>query len=148
MKTIYSVIFLPCLIILLLVTPVIGSSDDWVEFGRLTNGDVFLYNKVRIKHRTKDIVQVWDKCVYSDEGRETEIQEKRKRGSSTEGYDNLSNTMSLIEIDCKKQMSQFLSITDYDTDGKILFNHSYDNPTWSHILPESAMDVLRGKVCK
>lgn len=67
MKTIYSVIFLPFLIILLLVTSVNGSSDDWVEYGRATNDNIHSYNKVKILHRTKDIVQVWCEIVYSDE---------------------------------------------------------------------------------
>jgi hypothetical protein len=78
-----------------------GSSDEWVEYGRSNDGGVFLYNKVRIKHTTKDIVQVWGKYVLSDESR------KRR---SNEGGKKLSHNLTLEEIDCKtKEVSVFIS---------------------------------------
>ncbi len=49
MKPVYSVIFLPFLFISLLVTPVFGSSDDWVEYVRDNNGDVSSYTKTSLK---------------------------------------------------------------------------------------------------
>lgn len=148
MKPVHSVIFLPFLIILLLVTSVIGGSDEWVEYGRSTKGDIFLYNKVSIKHVTKDIVQVWGKDVFSDEGRETYIQYMRKKGHSTEGLDKLSQSLTLLEIDCKKKRYWSLSMTEYDKDGNVLESSSTDKPDWSYVVPDSRMDKLRKKVCK
>jgi hypothetical protein len=58
-----------------------GSSDEWVEYGRSNDGGVFLYNKVRMKHTTKDIVQVWGKYVLSDESRK-----KRSRMKEGKNY--------------------------------------------------------------
>jgi len=74
MKIICSVISLSFMVLLLLVTPVIGS-DDWVEYGRSKIGDIYSYNKGNIEHRSKYIVQVWDKQVYSEKGREKNIQD-------------------------------------------------------------------------
>jgi len=48
MKKISSVIFLPALIILLLVSPVFGSSD-WVKFYTGKMGNVTSYKKVTIE---------------------------------------------------------------------------------------------------
>jgi len=146
MKTVYSVIFLFCLIILLPVTPVYGS--DWVEFWRFDDGSVFFYNKVNIKHRTKHIVHVWEKGVYSDEGREEDIQSRRKEGLSTEGWDKLSHDLTLYEIDCKKRKYQILSGIIYNTDGSIISSFSFDEPDWDYIPPDTMMDTLRKKVCK
>ena len=134
MKTVYSVIFLPCLIILLLITPVIGSSDDWVEYGRSYDDNVYFYNSVRIKPTTKDIVQVLTKKVYSDVGKQEYIEERRKVDFTTEGYEKLSHTLDLYEIDCKKKMDNLLSITHYDTEDKVLYSHSYDKPDWNYIF--------------
>lgn len=148
MKTVYSVIFLSFLFIILLVTPVKGSSD-WVEYERSNTGNIFLYNKVSVKHRTKDIVQVWYKLVYSDEGREECIQQLKNRGFLIkEEWDRLSHRLVLKEIDCKNEMSRFLSVIFYDTDGSVLESKSFDKRDWGYIVPNSNMDILRKTVCK
>lgn len=149
MKTVYSLIVLSFLFVLLLVTPVNGSSDEWVEYGRDNNGDVYSYTRVSLKEdRETGIVQVWDKKVYSDEGRENLIQLMRKGGVSTEGWEELSHTLTLQEIDCKKGRFQILFSTHYDTNGFVLYSYSYDEPNWNYILPDSTVDTLRKKVCK
>ena len=148
MKPVYSIMSLSFLTILLLVTPVIGSSDDWVEYGISYDDNVYFYNKVNIKRTTKDIVQVWGKVVFSKEGREQYIQKLRYQGMSTEGYDKLSHNLDLEEIDCKNQMYKFLSITHYDTEGRVLNSGSSDESNWSYISPDSTMDTLRKEVCK
>jgi hypothetical protein len=145
MKTVHSVI-LPVLIILLLVTPSFGS--DWVTLERYDNGDVFSYNKVKIKHIKKKIVQVWVKFDYSDEGRKSYIHGMKKYGGSTEGYSNLSQTKTLYRIDCKNEMRQIISSIDYDEDGQILGTSTFDKTKWTDIVPGSTMGTLRNKVCK
>ena len=146
MKTVYSVIFLFCLIILLPVTPVYGS--DWRELGTDNDGNFRLYNKDSIKYRTKNIVQVWTETVFSDESRKNYIQHRRKRGLSTEKWDKLLHILVLQETDCKKKKSQILSIVHYDTNGNVLITQTYDKPEWRYIVPGSAYDNLRKKVCK
>jgi hypothetical protein len=84
------------------VTPVNGSSN-WVRYAR-SKGDILLYNKVNIKHRTKHIVQVWTKTVFSDEGKETYI-----RGSSNGKRNKLSFNTSLVERDCQQERVRSLS---------------------------------------
>ena len=144
MKTVYSVIF-SVLFVLLLVTPVIGS--DWVEYGKSKNGDVFSYNKVNIK-RTKNRVHVWIRTVFSDEGREKEIQPLRTGGLPTEEWEKLSHTLVSDEISCKERKHWISSITYYNTDGRVFFSHSYDKSNWDYIIPGSLVDILRNNVCK
>jgi hypothetical protein len=146
MNRFYSVISLLFLIILLLVIPVDGS-DDWVEYGE-NDGGSFLYSKVNIK-RTEDTVQVWEKMVLSDKGRESEIEERRRRGKgATEGYDKLSYILSLDEIDCKKELTKTLSLTYYNTDDVVLARYSFEKPDSIPIPPGSVRDALRKIVCK
>ena len=147
MKPIYSVVLLPFLIILLLVTPVKGSSE-WVKYKWSNVGDVYLYNKDSIKNRAQDIVQVWTKVVFSDAGRRKFIQKLSKGELSTARWDKLSYFSGLQEIDCKKKMTQVFSITFYETNGKVLDSHSSDKPKWEYIPPDSTGEFLRKKVCK
>jgi len=147
-KTVYSVISLSFLIILLLVTPVLGSSD-WVKLGWNREG-VYTYNKDSVKHRTKGIVLVWVKLVFNNEGREKYIQNKRNTVQSIGGYDKLSHSLFLEEIDCKKEKYLILYFTDYDTDGGVLYNSRsfFDKHKWEYIRPDTVMDTLLKKVCK
>lgn len=124
------------------VTPVIGS-NVWKVIQMDNNDNVFSYNTVSIRHQTKNVVQVWEKKVYSQKGREKRIQDVTKKG-----YDKLSHSLHLVEVDCKKGMSRFLSITDYDKNGLTLNSESFDKPEWDNIIPDTTMDILREKVCE
>jgi len=146
MKKISSVVSLSVLVLLLLVTPVICSSD-WVEYGESRDG-ISSYNKVSIKHLTKDIVQVWSKIDHSDEGRNKLIQLLSKTGSTPEGWDKLSHSLYFMEIECKKGMSRYLSKRFYGGDGGVLYSMDLDNSKWDYISPDSMGNTLRKEVCK
>ena len=113
------------------------------------DGNVFSYNKGNVKkNKGKYIVQVWEKIVYSAEGREKEIQDSKKDGLSTEEWDNLSYEIDLLEIDCMMRRNRILSILFYDTDGKVSWSYDYDKPKWTSIVSGSEMDSLQKEVCK
>lgn len=124
------------------------SSDEWVEYDRDYYGDVYFYNKASVQHTAKDIIQVMCKVVYSDEDRNKLIRELRKNGLPSKGYNKLSHRLHLEKIDYKGRKYQTLSLSEYDTDGRILFRGSSDKPGWEHIIPDSIMDTLQKKVCK
>ena len=75
-------------------------------------------------------------------------QMKIKNERWTEDYDKLSHDVTLYGIDCKKQRSQVVSFTYYNTDSIVFKSHSYEKPEWSDIMPDSIMDDLRKMVCK
>jgi hypothetical protein len=63
------------------------------------------------------------------------------------GFENLSYTKRLKEIDCKEERIRRLSSIDYDVDGKVL--HTSDKPSdWTYIVPDSHADELKHHVCK
>jgi len=148
MKKISSVIFLSFLVLLLLVTPVI-SSDDWVEYRTDKDGNVDSYKKGNVEKKDGEyIVQIWEKRFYSDEGRVKEFQRMMGSGVSTKKYDKLSHRIYLIEINCKKKMSQTLYVVVYDTDGKGLHSENFDKGKGEYIVPDSVDDNLRKQVCQ
>jgi hypothetical protein len=143
MKKIISVVSLLFIFLFLFVGCVSSSSN------LVTSGNIVSYKMGNIQNNGgKYIVQVWEKEVYSDKGREELIQKMRDNEISTERYDKLKETMSLYEIDCKKKRKNILSLTDYDMDGKVLFTYSYDKQEWVYIVPDSEFDSFRKEVCK
>jgi len=118
-----------------------------VKYNSDDDGNVYSYKKGEID---KDgIRQVWIQIVYSDKGREKEIQSKIENGESTEGYDKLLKTETLVEVECKKQRRRILFIIDTDKDRKKLFSEDNNKPEWSYIIPDSLGEELFLKtVCK
>jgi hypothetical protein len=118
-----------------------NSEDDneWVNLDDNDEG-VYSYKKVNID---KDVVQVWDKKVFSDTGREKYIQGMTKTGKS---FEKLSEGRDLIEIDCKKLMKRTVSTTLYDQ-SRVIFFQYYDEE-WSYITPNSHGETILKGVCK
>ncbi len=146
MKIFCSGMILHCLIMLLFLTPVF-SSDDWIEFGRTDNGNSFFYNKVNIERQKNCIVRVWEKKVYSDEGRKEFIQVSKKNDIPTEQYKNISYCLGLKEIDCEKNMLRILSLTFYDSNDKVILSKNYFYNNWENIIPTSLHDGLYKILC-
>jgi len=143
MQKIISVVSLLFIFLFLFVGCVSSSSN------LVTSGNIVSYKMENIQNNGgKYIVQVWEKEVYSDKGREELIQKMRDNEISTERYDKLKETMSLYEIDCKRKRKNILSVTDYDMDGKVLFTYSYYKQEWVYIVPDSKFDSFRKEVCK
>jgi hypothetical protein len=143
LRTIYPVIFLSFLMILLLVIPVSGA-EEWVKYWTSRDGNVLSYNRAIIRNGTNDRVQVWNKIVFSDQGREKYIRIVSDAG----GLNKLSQGLYLSEIDCQKGMFQILSLTNHGADKKVLTNYLYFRTDWNDIVPGSSFDTLRKKVCK
>jgi hypothetical protein len=129
----------------------VHSSYDWVNYGKDKDGNIRSYAKLKTEiEGGQYIVQVWDKKVYSDKGKEKEIQYRIQEGFSNEGYDKISTHEILWEINCKEPMTRLLRISDYDTNGETLrnFNLNVDNESkWDDVISGSQAEFLREKVC-
>ena len=148
MQKVSSVVSLSFLVLLLLVTPVIGSSN-WVEYYRNPDGNILLYQKVNIqKDKGNDIDKIWVKRVFSDVGRKKYIQSTKKIGVWTKELDKVSHIVGSYEIDCNTLMSRQLSVVINDTDGKRIGSISNGEPKWTSIVSGSEIGSLRKEVCK
>ena len=146
MKRISSVVSLSLLVLFLLLTPVIGSSD-WEEFHTGKMGNVASYKKgTSDKGQEKYVVVV--KEVFSDKGRENYIQDRIEKGLSTEGYEKLSNIQSTSEINCTKEKIMNKSVFTFDTDGKLLNCHFAMELKWVKIPDHPFFNALRKEVCE
>lgn len=144
MKQFNAVIFLSFLMMFILVTHAIGSSD-WLENYTDKNGDILLY---KIERRTNHIVQVWAKRVFSDDGGEEFVLDSRNNGLNTRGWNKLGHLTSLCEVDCLKRKDRVLSVVIFAADGKVVYSGSFGTPGWDDIVPDSIGDSFRKKVCE
>ncbi len=148
MKRISSVIFLLILVLFLLIG-CNNSSSDWVKYKTDNDGNVSYYKKVNISQDGDNyIVKGWKKQVYSDKGREKEIQSRIKDGLSTEGWDKLRDYKSLNETDCKKRMTNTLYVSYFDTDDKELYSQKFDKEEWIYVTPDSKGETVMKEICK
>ncbi len=150
MKNICSIIALSFLVLFLIVSCVSSSSNliqskndnDWVTFDDNDDG-VYSYKKMNIE---KDIVQVWRRTVFYDEGRKKNIQYMTENGYQNGEFDKLSEKRDLIEVDCKANRKRTVSTTWYDQNKKIFFKYYYEE--WSDITPNSHGETILKEVCK
>jgi hypothetical protein len=140
MKTVYSVIFLPFLLILFLVTPVISS--NFIEYAKDEDGSVYSYDRHSI------IVKVLDRKVVSDKTRNEMINKMKRDGVSVGGYYKLSVIVKDIEINCYTKVCRLSNLYHYDDDGKELFYQRKIDDKWRTIPSDSIIEVLYKEVCK
>lgn len=127
----------------------IHQKNNWTQYGRIIQGSVYSYDTNSIKHKTRNVVQVWRKLKYSDAHKERDIQKLVKSGLYTrEQLESLAYDLTLHEIDCRKNFSRLTSIICYDASGNILLQRSNDNAKWKKIVPKSQDDYLKKRICK
>lgn len=132
--------------LLVFVTDVIG--ENLVEFFNDTNGDLFYYDKDSIiSSSTKLKVDVWIVCFYGEKHRDKLIKIFKLQSPSNKNYDDLLFGKGMLEINCLKEKSHFLTYTDYDKDGNVLYINNYSTE-WEDITNGSIWDVIKNIVCK
>lgn len=96
----------------------------------------------------KKIVKAWTKrLIKGNEGRNWQIQENKRLGLSTKGYENYEYTISLKEINCSDKMVRTISDVDYSKEGNLLAKSESPYADWKPIIPESDDEALHKAVC-
>ncbi|MBN1546665.1 MAG: hypothetical protein JW902_08410 [Syntrophaceae bacterium] len=128
------------MLILLLVSPVAVTGENWVRYGEHDDGSVLSYDEDSIANRTRHIKQVWFRRDVSFSSREMLLQRMKDQGFPAEGYDKLSYHVVLFVFNCKENKYKALATADFDTDGKELFrNNSIEQPDWNDVHPNNPM---------
>jgi hypothetical protein len=117
--------------------------EDWVFYTRY--GDSFFYDRKNINNPYEDfknIIGVWQKIIYDNESVD------RITAHLGVKYADLTESISMIEIDCSKKYAQTKAITYYDAKGKIIDTKCKTKDDWKEITPESSpLDKLYKAVC-
>ncbi len=110
-----------------------------------------VYNVLHMELTKLGIVSVWTKRIIRDEkGRERRIQEQKKLGFTTKGYERYEYTVSRKELDCSEKKYRVLSEKDYSKDGDVLSSLMNDARTadWNQITPDSDTEALYHAICE
>jgi hypothetical protein len=124
-----------------------SEASDWVRYGEDKRGTLHYYKKGKVDSDS-GIIKVLNKWVFSKKEISEAIQYRRENRLSTRGYDKLSYMVYLSEMDCSSQSERMLYLFLYNQEGKALFSHTYKNPEWTIIQPESNGETILKAVCK
>lgn len=123
---------------------------EWISIGKDIFGNELYYDREILIKRSADIVEVWMKGVYSDEGRKQRIQERIKSKATVESYEKLNYVLELQQINCDKRMYRIMEYADYSSDGGILYKFIVDQQPlegWERIAPGSIGEQMHKTVC-
>jgi len=107
----------------------------------LDDEDTRYYDAESITLPSDNIVSVWVKPEYNDKGIIKMVEKFAKK------YENISRTMSLVEINCSDKRRRTIALHDYSTEGTIIFSSAREYE-WTPIVPGSVAGALFKAVCK
>lgn len=120
------------------------ASSPWIDFYEGKMGNVSSYKKIIMKNGMTRCVVRED---FSDKGRGILLQNRKEKELSTEGYEKLSNSQSLNEIDCQKKEILNISVFYFDSDGKMINSVFMSQPKWIKIPNNAFFNALFKEAC-
>jgi len=126
---------------MILLWSVDGWGADWKFLGRDTKGSLLEIDVASISHQPNNIVRVLVKHTRSKESVTDWV---KKFG---EQYKDFSYSVDLEEYGCTERKRRILSLTQYSSDGEIIFSDNSPGE-WILIIPDSMADAVFEEVCK
>jgi len=118
----------------------------WIDYPYKT-----VYNALNLEFSKLRIAGVWTKRTIRDnKGREWQVQEQKKLGLTTNGYERYEYTVARKELNCSEKKYRVLSETDYNDAGEVLssFINEAGNVEWKPIPPDSNTEALYHVICE
>lgn len=109
-----------------------------------------IHNVLNLELADVGIVRVRTKSIIKDEkSREWKMQELKKSGLATKGYDRYDHTVSGLEVNCTGKKYRLLSAADYSREGDQLGSVPKESGSvdWERIPPGSETEALQLAVC-
>jgi hypothetical protein len=116
-----------------------------------TENFLHCYDLKTIQYSGERFVKVMIKTTaVTDKGKEIKMQTIKKRGLSTDGYENYLYTYELVEIDCEKNKIRTWLFSDYDHTGKslnVVIQPKKTIEKWFIIPSQTTAELLYKAVC-
>ena len=112
---------------------------EWKYCGQTPKASYFYDAESMI--RRENIVKVWLKAVYSEEGRSDEAE---KLGGKC---GNLTDSVALVKIDCKNRWQHVAMLMVYSMEGKVMIS-GFEERQRDFMIPGSILKSLYRMVCK
>jgi len=113
----------------------------------------YFYDAESITRPSKDIVRVWSKLAFTEEGVKQWVKEFKKelldqKKGWPKKFEKLDNMLTLFEYNCPDRTFRILTIDYYSKDGLVIESFNYDKPNLMFIRPETVENILYKAVCK
>ena len=119
---------------------------EWILYNTSHQGKMY-YDKSSIKEVNKNIVRVWTKTIFNENGRKMYFSFLQSINEAPNKFDILNYELMLNEIDCLNARGRFSSMTiNYDEESVVYWGPKYFSQ-WMKISPVSPMGMLKNKVC-
>lgn len=112
---------------------------DWKYFGQTP--DASYYYDAEDMVRQENVVRVWVKAVYSNEGRRKEAE---KVGGDIR---NVTDSTALETINCKDKSHRAVALVVYSMEGKVVIS-DFRERGLDFILPDSILEGFYKTVCQ
>jgi len=96
------------------------------------------------------IMKVWVLKEYSEEVRTKEMQWRMNEGLGLKGYERLSHSFSLCEVNCTSHEYRLMQIFYHTADGQVIYSHDYQRQPaegWRRAPPGTIADKLHETLC-
>ncbi len=120
----------------------IVEGEDWRLFCR--NIDFYYYDNGNINRpydKFKNIVSVWQRIIYQESSVNRIVDHLGPK------YEDLAESISLIEIDCSTKNAWTKSVVFYGSKDRIIDTTCKTKENWNLITPETPLDKLYKAVC-
>ncbi len=117
-----------------------ADGEEWVSYSIGPSGESYYDPGNIITYLAEDIVQVWSRTIYSDEGKKLLEQDYK--------VSDISESKSLQEYNCRTREMRVIKAGYYNSSRKEVVN-SGDKPSdWMNIPPGTRAENLYKIVCK
>jgi hypothetical protein len=123
-----------------------ANGADWVHYSTSSAGDWY-YDKGSIAYTGKDTIKVWQTLVYSERGKQKEMEARKEAGFYNVKYDDLKFTLDHYVIKCSTGEVGLSGLAHYSSEGRVISSTSFP-PSYSPILPNTILEGLYKIVCK
>lgn len=122
----------------------LAGEPEWVVLDENPLVSDFYYDKSTVSRSPQGVVTVWTRAVYSEQGKADALEILGKG----KGYEKLSHTAFLYEINCPGGLSLLKQVIHYNDEGEKISEFNLAGKTeWEKIDPDTRMGVLQEEVC-
>lgn len=120
-----------------------GGEQEWLLLDESPDSN-FSLDKGGVKKQSEGILRITAQVLYTEEGKEDALRILQ----SAKGYENLSESRYVYDLDCKGQKSKLLRVTHLDKKGNKIKTFDLSEVTvWEEIPPAARLELVTDLVC-
>lgn len=121
-----------------------GGEQEWLLLDESADSN-FSLDKGGVKKQSEGVIRITAQVLYTEEGKEDALSMLQP----AKGYENLSESRYVYDLDCKGQKSKLLRVTHMDKKGNQIRTVDLSEVTlWEEIPTAARLELVTDLVCK